>query len=442
MKKSSLLLIAVTFILAGCGAAGKLTDSAGSARFEDGIYSSTPSFISRTEKQAAQTETDALVEKTKASKIYLFGEKKDTVMIPENMSARIQYDKELGSTVVTVGENPYDWQNYIDPWGYYSPYTPYSIGSSWYWSRHYNPWYWDAWSYNPWYYRYGGWYGGWYDPWYYGYGGWYDPWYYGYGGWYGYMHPYYCGWYGGWDPYWHHHHHHGPIYIVGDKDDRWHGSRYSTGSDRVFTSRVSTRGGVGSSSSVGRTAASSSASRQSVSGKSVATRVSGTSANRTSASKVSAPRRISGTQAAASAGTGAVPARGTAVSRGSTSTVNRGTASAGQNFRRPTATVTAPSVNRGSGTPASASGSGYRPATSGSKSYGASGSSYRSSSSSSYRSSGSSSSSRSSSYNSGSSSRSSYSSGSSSSGRSSYGGGGGYSGGGSSRSGGSSGGRR
>ena len=408
MKKSSLLLIAVTFILAGCGAAGKLADSAGSARFEDGIYSSTPSFISRTEKQAAQTETDALVEKTKASKIYLFGEKKDTVMIPENMSARIQYDKELGSTVVTVGENPYDWQNYIDPWGYYSPYTPYSIGSSWYWSRHYNPWYWDAWSYNPWYYRYGGWYGGWYDPWYYGYGGWYDPWYYGYGG-----------WYGGWDPYWHHHHHHGPIYIVGDKDDRWHGSRYSTGSDRVFTSRVSTRGGVGSSSSVGRTAASSSASRQSVSGKSVATRVSGTSANRTTASKVSAPRRTSGTASASTAtqskpvsvGTG-TPVRGT-IGRGSATTVNRGTASSGQNFRRPTAT--APSVNRGTGTASSASGSSYRSSASASRSYGtSSGSSYRSSSSSS--------SSRSSSYSSGSSSRSS------------YGGGGGYSGGGSSRS--------
>ena len=416
MKKSSLLLIAVTFILAGCGAAGKLADSAGSARFEDGIYSSTPSFISRTEKQAAQTETDALVEKTKASRIYLFGEKKDTVMIPENMSARIQYDKELGSTVVTVGENPYDWQNYIDPWGYYSPYTPYSIGSSWYWSRHYSPWYWDAWSYNPWYYRYGGWYGGWYDPWYYGYGGWYDPWYYGYGG-----------WYGGWDPYWHHHHHHGPIYIVGDKDDRWHGSRYSTGSDRVFTSRVSTRGGVGSSSSVGRTAASSSASRQSVSGKSVATRVSGTSANRTTASKVSAPRRTSGTASASTAtqskpvsvGTG-TPVRGT-IGRGSATTVNRGTASSGQNFRRPTAT--APSVNRGTGTASSASGSSYRSSASASRSYGtSSGSSYRSSSSSS--------SSRSSSYSSGSSSRSS------------YGGGGGYSGGGSSRSGGSSGGRR
>ena len=439
MKKSSLLLIAVSLILAGCGTVAKMADSTSSARFEDGIYSSTPSFMSRTEKQAAQNETDALVERTKASKIYLFGEKKDTVMIPENMSARIQYDKELGSTVVTVGENPYDWQNYIDPWGYYSPYTPYSIGSSWYWSRHYNPWYWDAWSYNPWYYRYGGWHGGWYDPWYYGYGGWYDPWY--YGGWYGYMHPYYCGWYGGWDPYWHHHHHHGPIYVGGDKDDRWHGSRRSTGSDRVFTSRVSTRGGIGSSSSAGRTAGSSTVSRQSVSGKSVATRVSGTSANRTSASRVSAPRRVSGTasantgaQAAISASTAAAPSRGTAVSRGNATAANRGSVSAGQNFRRPTATVRAPSVNRGTGTPTNSSGSSYRPATSSSRSYGASGSSYRSSSPSS--------SSRSSSYSSGSSSRSSYSSGSSSSSRSSYGGGGGYSGGGSSRSGGSSGGRR
>ncbi len=436
MKKSSLLLIAVSLILAGCGTVAKMADSTSSARFEDGIYSSTPSFMSRTEKQAAQNETDALVERTKASKIYLFGEKKDTVMIPENMSARIQYDKELGSTVVTVGENPYDWQNYIDPWGYYSPYTPYSIGSSWYWSRHYNPWYWDAWSYNPWYYRYGGWYGGWYDPWYYGYGGWYDPWY--YGGWYGYMHPYYCGWYGGWDPYWHHHHHHGPIYVGGGKDDRWHGSRHSTGSDRVFTSRVSTRGGIGSSSRVGRTASTTSASRQSVSGKAVASRTGGTSASRTTASKVSAPRRTSGTASAitstqskpVSVGSG-TPVRGTIGSGGSATA--RGSMTAGQNFRRPSAASQSGSISTGSA-PVRSPGSSYRPAAPASRSYGAS-------SGSSYRSSSSSSSSRSSSYSSGSSTRSSFSSGSSS-GRSSYSGGGGYSGGGSSRSGGSSGGRR
>ena len=127
MKKSSLLVIALTFLITGCGTTARYAGSGGSSRFEDGIYSSTPSFISRAERVASRAETDSLIERTKASRIYLFGEKKDTVMIPENMSASIRYDKELGSTVVTVGDNPYDWQNYINPWAYY---TPYSIGSS------------------------------------------------------------------------------------------------------------------------------------------------------------------------------------------------------------------------------------------------------------------------------------------------------------------------
>ena len=115
MKKSSLLLIAATILLTACGTLTQQAGSSSGSRFEDGIYSSAPSFRSRTEREAATTETDALIERTKASQIYLFGEKKDTVMIPENMSARIQYDRELGSTIVTVGESKYDWQNNIDP---------------------------------------------------------------------------------------------------------------------------------------------------------------------------------------------------------------------------------------------------------------------------------------------------------------------------------------
>ena len=215
MKMRTLMMLAAFCMLTSCGTVSKLASSGDGQKFQDGIYGKTPDFRSKAEKEESKAKTDELIAKTKESPIYLFGDRKDTVMIPENYKATIKYDQQLGNTVVTVEENPYDWRNNLNPWSWY---TPYSIGSSWYWSRHYNPWYWDAWSYNPWYYRYGGWYGGWYDPWYYGYGGWYDPWYYGYGGWYGYMHPYYCGWYGGWDPYWHHHHHHGPIYIVGDKD--------------------------------------------------------------------------------------------------------------------------------------------------------------------------------------------------------------------------------
>ena len=211
MKKSSVLLIAAAVLLSSCGTAAQMASSDSGQRFADGIYSSAPSIRSRAEKVEDKAETQALVEKTKASQIYLFGDRKDTVMIPDNMAATIKYDREIGSTVVSVYENPYDWRNNIDPWYYYSPY---SVGSSWYWSRHYNPWYYTgAWGYPYW--RYSSWYfdpwyyGGFYDPWYYGFGyagywGWYDPWYY--------MHPHYAGWYGGWyDPYWgHHHHHHHP----------------------------------------------------------------------------------------------------------------------------------------------------------------------------------------------------------------------------------------
>jgi hypothetical protein len=118
--------------------------------------------MSKEEKANGKAETDALIAKTKESPIYLFGDKKDTIMIPEHYSATIKYDKSLGSTVVTVGDNPYDWRNNINPWSYYSPY----------------------WSFSPW--RYGWhdpWYYGWNDPWYYS---WSNPWYYGgyWGRWY------------------------------------------------------------------------------------------------------------------------------------------------------------------------------------------------------------------------------------------------------------------
>ena len=409
MKKNSLLMIAAMVLMTACGTMAQQSVTPAASRFEDGIYSSGPSFRSKAQKQESKAETDALVEKTKASRIYLFGEKKDTVMIPDDMSASIWYDKEKGSTVVNVGYNPHDWRNNIDPWSYYNPY---SIGSSWYWSRHFDPWYsspyyWNSWAYAP--HRYYGWYdpfyiGGWYDPWYYGYGGWYGGWYNPY---YGYMYPHYCGWYGGWDPYWGYYpHHHHPIYI---KDDNWHGSRHSTGADRVFTSKVSTRGGIASSSRVGRTSSVTSASRSQTSGSTAVSRT----PSRTSASRVSAstPSRVSASNATTSR---------PAASSGTSSAASR------QTYRRPTSTVS------GHNPSTSGTSSAYR--ASGSQPYRSSGSSYRSGSSS-----PSSSTSRSS-YSTSSSSRSSYSSGSSYSGGSSRSGGS-YSGGGS-RSGGSSGGRR
>lgn len=251
MKKSTVLLIAAAITLSSCGTAAQLASSDNGQRFQDGIYSSSPSLRSKAEKVEEKAETEALVEKTQASRIYLFGDKKDTVMIPDNMAATIKYDRENRNTVVSVYENPYDWRNYIiDPWDYY---TPYSVGSSWYWSRHYNPWYYaGTWTYPYW--RYRSWY---YDPWYYG--GWYDPWYYGYAGYWGWdpwfhMHPHYAGWYGGWyDPYWGHHHYH-PHPGHGHRPDNHHrpdvytGTRHSTGSDRVFATSTSLRGGSSVSS--------------------------------------------------------------------------------------------------------------------------------------------------------------------------------------------------
>ena len=294
MKKSTVLLIAAAVMLSSCGTAAQMASSDNGQRFADGIYSNAPSIRTKAEKMEDRAETEALVEKTKTSEIYLFGDRKDTVLIPDNMAATIKYDRENRSTVISVYENPYDWRNgLMDPWDFY---TPYSIGSSWYWSRHWNPWYYNgAWAYSTW--RYHSWY---YDPWYYDpwyYGGWYDPWYYGgYAGfwgispWYG-WHPHYAGWYGGWyDPYWGHHlrpgyipgHNHGGPSHHPDKGHKprvYNGTRHSTGSDRVFAGTSSLRGGgTVSSRPVNRTVTASASSgtvtSRPVSGKSNITRTS------------------------------------------------------------------------------------------------------------------------------------------------------------------------
>ena len=236
MKKSSALTIAIAVILSSCGTTAQLSSTGNSARFQDGIYSSSPSIRTAQQKQEDEAKTEELIQKTKESAIYLFGDKKDTVMIPENMSARIQFDQKVGGTVVTIGENPYDWRNDLENnYGYY--YGPYSIGSSWYWSRHYSPWYWNSWSYAPWRYS------GWYDPFYMS--GWYDPWYYG---WPHYHH--YCGWYGGWDPHWGHGHYPGGS-IPESNRDRWHGLRAGTGSVQIASGTNTIRGGGSSGTRIG-----------------------------------------------------------------------------------------------------------------------------------------------------------------------------------------------
>lgn len=415
MKKNSVMAIAAALILSSCGTLTQLADSGKDQQFQDGIYNKTPDFMSKEDRKAGKAETEALIAKTKESPIYLFGDKKDTVMIPENYAATIRYDRSLNSTVVTVGENPYDWRNNLNPWSYY---TPYSIGSSWYWSRHWSPfWSMSPWRYSwhdPWFYGwsdpwyYGGYWGRWYDPWdYWGYWGWYDPWYYG-GYWGGYWYPHYAGWYGGFGPHWGHHYHPGgPGHGHGGhfSSNRWYGPRNETQADgRVFTSSEKTtyRRGIGSSSSVSRGVTGSSSSRSSI----TASKASGgTSAARRAVTRQNVS--VSGTQSSSKpVSTGSAPA-----------------------YRRPSVS------NRTSGESTYTRGSGSSSQSRGTVSSGStttrSSSSYDRSSSNSYSRSSSSSSTRSSGYSSG--GGGGYSRGSS-------GGGGSYGGG--SRSGGSGGGRR
>lgn len=346
MKTNHVLLIAAIAVLSSCGTTAKYASSGNGQRFRDGIYESSPAFMTKEEKADMQTGTEALVAKTKASEIYLFGDRKDTVMIPQNMSATIRYDKENGGTSVTVAENYYDWRNNIDPWSVYSSWDyswRYSYGP-WgrpgYWGRYYDPWY-----YTGWYSGYWGWYGpwngyGWYDPWYSysGWWGWHDPYYWGW------HHPHYCGWYGGWGP-----HYPGGVVVI--NENRWHGSRSMTGSDRVFTSRVSTRGGIGNSSRSGRGTAVQS--NRTGSGTSMASsaRLSPVQSRSISRAAITQPARQS---ASGSAGT----VRGGSISRTGAQQSRPAQAGPAANYRRP--------ASSGSGRVSTASGSGYsRPAGSG-----------------------------------------------------------------------------
>ena len=421
MKKSLLLALATAVILSSCGTLASLSPSSDGHRFQDGVYGKAPSFRTKTDKATELAESQSLVDKTKGSVIYLFGDKKDTVYVPKEMAARISFSNELGTTV-TVTDNDYDWR-YDNTWAWY---TPYSIGSSWYWSRHYNPWYSSAWAFSPWYY--GGFhdpwfYGGFYSPWYYSgfydpwfYGGYYDPWYYGgfyspwyYGGFYG---PHYYGWYGGWDPFWPGHHH--GYHPAPDHHGKevWRGPRHETGSDRVFASRTTSRGGLGSSASARRevaTGTSKSVTRASATGSTTARRTAVRTAPSTRTS--SAVRGTSGQSSAAA-------------------TTGTGTQTSRSNYRRPVATTPA-----GSGTSnRTGVSSTTRSSVSGSSSTGSTRSSSGFSTGTATRSS---------SFSTGTATRSSSSySGGGYSGGSRSSSGGGYSGGGASRSGGSSGARR
>ena len=249
MKTRVLLYISALVALVSCGSARYATDTSGQ-RFQDGIYYTSDASATEMASTAdLQEETDLLVAKTKSSPIFMkSGEKVDTLFIPNDKVAKIDFNKSENTTSVYLYDNSWDTWAAYQPWyasSWYSWHRPFY--SSIYWG--YSPWYYGGW-YDPWYYR-PFYHYGWYDPWYYSpyhygwYGGWYDPWFYDpwyydpwyYGGWYGHY-----GWYGGYT--WHHHgwgHGHGPY---------WGGIG---GGDRIYRPRVATTGsatrtGLGSAS--------------------------------------------------------------------------------------------------------------------------------------------------------------------------------------------------
>ena len=232
MKRTvGLLVSAAAILLSSCGTTARYASSDNGQRFQDGIYGTTPSFRTKAEKELGKQAADALIEKTQASEIYLFGDKKDTVIIPDNMAAKIKLNTQEGTSVTVVNvENLYEWDFY----------NPYDIRNS-YWYG-YGPYY--SWTYSPWRYRYDPWYYGfspfYRDPWYYGhyYYGFYDPFY--YDPWYGFRDPWYYHHHGWYDPFYHDHHHHHP---APPKRDVYHGSRANAGFTQAGSGRVSANGG-------------------------------------------------------------------------------------------------------------------------------------------------------------------------------------------------------
>ena len=180
-------------ILSSCATATVATRGTGQ-RFQDGLYASSNDSQTKEDRQESERINDILIEKTKASEIYLFSEtSKDTVVIPQNMAATIKFNGDDG-TSVTVAQAP-DWLQ-EDAWRYDWMYGPYFYRPYGYWYGSY----YGGWRYDPWYGYYDPWYGGYYSHWY----AFHSPWYGCYDPWFGCYDP----WYGYYDPWFGHHHHH------------------------------------------------------------------------------------------------------------------------------------------------------------------------------------------------------------------------------------------
>lgn len=391
MKKNLMLLFAAAVMLNSCGTAAHLASSDQEHKFQDGIYSSSPDRITRSEKVTSKAKTDSLAAMTR-------------LIIPDNTQpVTVEKIKPLqksdATTIIVVNDNPWDWRNNIDVWYSYNPYSVWNhrYSSSWYW----NSWAGPSWHYrwnDPWYYRWNDpWYHGWADPWYYR---WNDPWYYGWADpWHYRWHdPWYCGWGDPWHhhhwgyhyPYWGPHygpiHHHKPGFGPGHGHEKpkdiWVGNRHKTESPDVSSGRSSdrtvttNRRGIGTSSSTSR-AQSVSGNRTSTGRRTSVQRVQTTTRSESTKQSGSTGSRVTGGRTSTSAGRS-----GTVSGRTGTSSGRSATSGQNTNYRRPKA-----SAESGSQTRSSSSGSNsssYERNTQSRSSYGgsSSSSSYRGSSSS------------------------------------------------------------
>ena len=129
MKTRTILFISALLALTSCGSAAQYASDASRQKYQDGIYYNSKARIQAGEavESANEEETDLLVAKTKNSPIFMkSGEKVDTLFIPENKAARIDFNNTNNTTSVYLYDNGWD------TWAAYQPW----YATSWYsWNR-------------------------------------------------------------------------------------------------------------------------------------------------------------------------------------------------------------------------------------------------------------------------------------------------------------------
>ena len=104
MKPSLYILIPAMLAIAACGSTASLSSG---QRFNDGIYYAHEKEMP-VSTAADDKKVNDLVERTRTSEIYLFGdEKTDTVVIPENKAATINFENSAISSI-TITDDPFE----------------------------------------------------------------------------------------------------------------------------------------------------------------------------------------------------------------------------------------------------------------------------------------------------------------------------------------------